>query len=64
MTAAEMYEADKSFQEYVDRCSSTYHVPVSEVLTYRIVQEVAEYYRKDRKPQPVTSRTEVMTCGC
>jgi len=62
MNISKEYKENQKFKMFVDECSKTYGIPVSEVLEQKTVQEVAEYYRKEGETH--ASRTEVITCGC
>lgn len=62
MNISKEYERNEKFKRFVDKCSKTYGIPVSEALEQKTVQEVAKYYREEGETH--ASRTEVINCGC
>ena len=58
-----LYETDRRFREYVDKCSADYDLTVEEMLRNKTIQLVGEYCIKN-PPERETSVSTMKSGGC
>lgn len=61
MNYHELYETDQRYHRYVDACAKEYGLTVDEMLQYKIIQNVGDYYAKT--PQRPEETTSTVNCG-
>lgn len=63
MNYRELYETDQRYHRYVDACAKEYGLTVDEMLQYKIIQNVGDYYAKTT-PRPEETTSTVNCGGC
>ena len=58
-----LYETDRRFREYVDKCSADYDLTKEEMLHHKTIQLVGEYYIKNPQKEE-TSVSTMKSGGC
>lgn len=58
-----LYETDRRFREYVDKCSADYDLTKEEMLRHKTIQLVGEYYAKNPQKEETTVST-MKSGGC
>lgn len=63
MDYIELYNTDQRFRHYVDACAKEYGLTVDEMLQYKIIQNVGDYYAKTQTKEGPTVST-MKSGGC
>ena len=63
MNYRELYETDQRYQRYVDACAKEYDLTVDEMLQYKIIQNVGDYYAKTPQGPEKIPTTSTVNCG-
>ena len=63
MNYRELYETDQRYHRYVDACAKEYGLTVDEMLQYKIIQNVGDYYAKTPTKEGPTVST-MKSGGC
>jgi hypothetical protein len=63
MNYRELYEKDQRYRHYVDACAKEYGLTVDEMLQYKIIQNVGDYYAKTPTKEEQTVST-MKSGGC
>lgn len=58
-----LYETDRRFREYIEKCRSDYDLTVEEMLRNKTIQLVGEYYIKN-PPEREASVSTMKSGGC
>lgn len=63
MNYRKLYETDQRYHRYVDACAKEYGLTVDEMLQYKIIQNVGDYYAKTPTKEGPTVST-MKSGGC
>ncbi len=65
MNYHELYDTDQRYRRYVDACAKEYGLTVDEMLQYKIIHNVGDYYAKTPpRPEEIPTTSTVNCGGC